>query len=66
MNKHVKETCKIGQEHECCRYLILGSSGFECAKLTYMKINLDIRAELKRMVARGDNCEGGKDLTLNE
>ena len=56
MTEIVKDTCKIGQEHDCCRYLIIGGDGFECAKLTNMKLTLDSRGD--SMTARADNCDG--------
>lgn len=67
VSKYMKETCKIGQDNDCCRYLILGGSGFECAKLGSLKDILDQRAESKTMVAQGDNCDGLSDFTkLND
>ena len=33
MNDHVIKVCKIGQGHECCRYLLAAPAGFECAKM---------------------------------
>jgi len=32
LSEHVKNVCKIGQGNDCCRYLVLGAEGFECAK----------------------------------
>jgi hypothetical protein len=56
--KYVKETCKPGTT-ECCRYLLMGSRGWECAKLTDMKNHIDFRADiLEDMRATGDNCAG--------
>jgi hypothetical protein len=58
-NKMVTETCKIGQGHDCCRYLVVGPDGLECAKQnTRAKTTLDLRVELGTIVARGDNCDG--------
>ncbi len=55
---HVKNVCKP-KTPECCRYLVMGSNGWECAKLTEMKAHLDFRADvLEDMRATGDNCEG--------
>jgi len=56
MNDYVTDTCKAGQGHQCCRYLILGGTGFECAKLTSMRPTLDNKGD--NMTARDDNCEG--------
>ena len=58
-NKIVTNTCKIGQGHDCCRYLMAGRDGFECAKQTVgMKVALDLRVDLCTIIARGDNCDG--------
>ena len=32
LSKYIQNVCKIGQGHECCRYLLMGPKGFECAK----------------------------------
>lgn len=48
-------TCKLGQGHDCCRYLVMGE-GLACAKLTTMRATLDARGD--SMTARGDNCPG--------
>ena len=57
--KYMKEICKIGQGAHCCRYLICGSKGFECAKLHQdLMAALDMRVASGTMTARGDNCEG--------
>ena len=55
-DKFVKETCKIGQGAECCRYLVCGSKGFECGKLSGLKYV--ISAQARTMIAQGDNCDG--------
>lgn len=58
-DKDVKELCKIGQGHDCCRYLTVGAKGWSCEKKTPgIKALLDQRVELKTMNARGDNCPG--------
>lgn len=57
MNDYVMNVCKIGQKQECCRYLMGGPNGFECAKLSeFMKSTIDARAH--EMNAKGDNCDG--------
>ena len=58
MSKHIKDTCKIGQGNDCCRYLMMGPKGFECAKFGAAKSLLDARARNKDMVAQADNCDG--------
>jgi len=65
MNEHVKNVCKIGQGNECCRYLVIGGSGFECVKNTEMKKYLDSRVAMETIVARGDNCDGKETQELN-
>ena len=66
MKDHVKNVCKMGQRNECCRYLTIGSGGFECAKHTSLKSVLDIRVATETIVARGDNCEGKNVEDLND
>lgn len=50
--------CHIGEGALCCRYLAGGPNGLECLKHTSLALELDLRASLGTMVARGDNCEG--------
>jgi hypothetical protein len=33
LNKHVREVCKVGQGHDCCRYLAASAAGWQCMKL---------------------------------
>ena len=66
MNNHIKEVCKIGKGHECCRYLTMGPKGWDCEKKSSLKEHLDRRVELGSMNARGDNCEGKTGKELNE
>ena len=54
--EYVLETCKLGQGAACCRYLVAGAEGFECAKLGSLRAGIDRRVGI--MVAKGDNCEG--------
>jgi hypothetical protein len=54
----VKETCKIGQGYECCRYLTMHPAGWSCEKHSEMKKYLDMRVSIGSMTARGDNCLG--------
>ena len=51
-----KTVCKIGQGSDCCRYIVGGADGFECAKRTSMRFAIDQRADDMR--AKGDNCDG--------
>jgi hypothetical protein len=57
--EHIKNICKI-HTHSCCRYLIMGSSGFECARNSKMQKDLDERADSGKMNAVGKNCNGYK------
>lgn len=70
---YVDNTCKIGQGHNCCRYLLMGTGGFECGKLSDEPVRsmagdsalshkelMDKRVEKKTCVASGDNCDGIK------
>ena len=56
LNEKLRNVCRIGQGHDCCRYLIASGRGLECAKLTPLKTMLDSRGDT--MTAQGDNCEG--------
>ena len=48
-------TCKMGQRADCCKYLVGGPKGMECAKLGVFRSIIDARTD---MVAKGDNCDG--------
>jgi hypothetical protein len=52
--------CKIGQGKACCRYVIAGPGGIECAKHTDLRNLLDKRVAAGTFVAQGDNCAGLK------
>lgn len=54
--EYAVETCKIGQGAACCRYVVAGAQGLECAKLSSLRGAIDRR--VGSMVAKGDNCEG--------
>lgn len=62
-DEYVKETCKIGQRHNCCRYLTMAPSGWSCVKNTSLKAYLDQRVLMDTIIAQGDNCEGIDDET---
>lgn len=57
-DEYVKTVCAIGQGELCCRYLTMSPQGWSCEKHGSLQRTLDIRAENKTMVARGDNCDG--------
>lgn len=55
--EYVDSVCKIGQGELTCRYITMGSNGFECGKLApALKAAIDRAAD--RMGSKGDNCEG--------
>jgi hypothetical protein len=58
---YVKKVCKLGQEADCCRYLVMGG-GFECVKLSSLKFTIDQRVANNQFIAKGDNCIGQKGL----
>lgn len=57
IDKEHLPVCKMGQGHDCCRYLVV-STDFACAKMTTLKATIDARAAAGTMTARGDNCPG--------
>jgi hypothetical protein len=65
LSEHIKNVCKIGQGHDCCRYLAVGTEGFECLKGTELAILLNSRVAKGTMTAQGDNCEGKTIKELN-
>lgn len=54
---HLKQVCQPGTE-ACCAYLVVGSEGFECAKLSSLKYTIELRLAESTMNATGDNCPG--------
>lgn len=57
MLAHTHEVCKIGQAEACCRYLVVGTKGFECCKIIPgFKEFFDDRVQF--MTSKGDNCPG--------
>jgi len=67
MNEQIKTVCKIGQGHDCCRYLVMSPEGFECGKLEMpVKKVLDSRVQAGTITARGDNCDGKTIGELNK
>ena len=65
MNDHVKGVCKIGQAHDCCRYLAMGGEGFECLKNTSLAVTIDTRVMMGTIYAQANNCEGKTIQELN-
>lgn len=63
MNKYIETICKIGQGVACCRYLVVGTRGFECYKFNPKdKEVVDNNWATYKHVAQGDNCEGQEHL----
>ncbi len=62
--KQVIEICKMGQGGACCKYLVVGSKGFECMKTDPLtKKVVDVNWATTAHVSQGDNCEGyGKEM----
>jgi len=50
--------CKIEAGDKTCRYIVLGSSGFTCAKNTKLKEAIDKMVEEDKMTAKQDHCSG--------
>lgn len=50
--------CKMGQGHDCCRYLAVDGKGWSCLKLTSTAVYIDQRVKAETMTARADNCPG--------
>lgn len=66
---HIRKVCKIGHGGDCCKFLTVGTSGFECAKnhpavASHIIMYWDIANPPH--VAQGDNCEGVPDASLND
>ncbi len=55
--EYVFEICKPGKQEKTCRYLLMGSKGWECAKTDpSMKAAIDSR--VNTMTAKADNRKG--------
>lgn len=52
----LREVCIVVQGPATCRFLVLSTDGFECAKGTI--IERVIRNRALKMRAQGDNCSG--------
>lgn len=49
-----KGICKLGQGEECCAYLVLAPTSFECALMSSMGLTISDRLEEGTMVAKGE------------
>jgi hypothetical protein len=57
-SEYVEEICKIGQGHDCCRYLTMAKGGWSCEKYGTLKKLIDYKVITGQFTARGDNCQG--------
>ncbi|MGO8241293.1 hypothetical protein ACC806_34715 [Rhizobium ruizarguesonis] len=58
---YAQAVCKIGQGAACCRYVVGGPHGLECAKHTpELAAQINRRVAAGAFTAQGDNCEGLK------
>ena len=61
-DEQAKSRCKFGEGERCCRYLMVGLGGFQCAKSAVDVRNvIDLRFA-EGMNAKGDNCAGPDKL----
>lgn len=61
---HVARVCQPGT-YQTCRYLCMGSTGWECIKSDPgFKQLIDDRVEAGQMNATKDNCDGDKDIPV--
>lgn len=59
---HLKAVCRIGKGADCCRYIVGGAEGLECAKhQPSLKDQIDRRVLWGAFKAVADNCDGLKD-----
>ncbi len=57
-NQYANDVCKMGQGADCCKYLMAGPNGLECAK---DPANFGFKDQIEAnntMTAKGDNCDG--------
>lgn len=58
IREFIVDVCKVGQGAACCKYLLAGTKGLECGKLTEWKKIVDDNWKVTPHVAQGDNCQG--------
>ncbi len=57
--QHVIDVCKMGAGAECCKYLVAGTKGFECMRVSAEnKKVIDDNWARNAHVAQADNCNG--------
>lgn len=62
---HVRLICKIGEGEKCCKYLVMGTEGFECMKADKeSKKIVDDNWAVTSHVSQGDNCTGVKNFNI--
>jgi len=64
MNKSIANNlCKMGQGKLCCRYLVAGETGLQCAKLVpKAKTKIDALVAEGCFTAISNNCDGITEL----
>lgn len=56
---YIDKVCKMGYGASCCKYLVMGTKGFECMKTDpKSKKIIDNDWAKTPHVAQGDNCDG--------
>ena len=66
MRSHLDEVCRMGHGAWCCKYLMAGRRGLECAKHEGLKQAIDNAwAGDPTKTAQGDNCDGQPIEILN-
>ena len=55
----LKDVCRIGEGADCCRFIVGGGGGLQCAKHEPVLVEQILRrVDAGLFTARGDNCEG--------
>ncbi len=62
--EHVDKFCKPGRGEKTCRYLTMTKDGWNCAKATALRQEIDARVANGTMNSKGDNCQGLLGLIL--
>jgi hypothetical protein len=54
----IRTLCRPGQGQATCRYFVMTSRGYECAKLSGWQRVIDAKCAAGTATAYGDNCPG--------
>lgn len=57
-NDTLKSTCRIGDGHNTCRYIMRNEDDYVCVKNSIVQLSIDGKVEEGGMIAKGDNCSG--------